>query len=166
MVFCVQKFNRALFKDSQQSKLKLFPCALANVCTQHNLFDPYIHKIIFINIPITFSEEYVTCHTCKSPDTMLQKEERLFFLQCETCGSRCSVQSIKSGFQAVTGRRAALRAQWREKTVYYRTITFSRIISLSCTFSVGSIIIYSSLKAVYVVQVLYGILLCEAYSIY
>ncbi|KAL3860110.1 hypothetical protein ACJMK2_010278 [Sinanodonta woodiana] len=63
------------------------------------------------NVLRRYIKEYVTCHTCKSPDTMLQKEERLFFLQCETCGSRCSVQSIKSGFQAVTGRRAALRAQ-------------------------------------------------------
>ncbi|ESN99249.1 hypothetical protein HELRODRAFT_66682, partial [Helobdella robusta] len=58
-----------------------------------------------------YIKEYVTCHTCKSPETMLQKETRLFFLQCETCGSRCSVASIKSGFQAVTGKRAAIRAR-------------------------------------------------------
>lgn len=62
------------------------------------------------NVLRRYIKEYVTCHTCKSPDTLLQKEERLFFLQCETCGSRCSVASIKSGFQAVTGRRAAMRA--------------------------------------------------------
>jgi len=60
------------------------------------------------------TEEYVTCHTCRSPETNLHKETRLFFLQCETCGSRCSVQNIKSGFQAVTGKRAQMRskAQW------------------------------------------------------
>lgn len=58
-----------------------------------------------------YIKEYVTCHTCRSPDTMLQKDTRLHFLQCETCGSRCSVASIKSGFQAVTGKRAALRAK-------------------------------------------------------
>lgn len=58
-----------------------------------------------------YIKEYVTCHTCRSPDTILQKDTRLHFLQCETCGSRCSVASIKSGFQAVTGRRAALRAR-------------------------------------------------------
>jgi translation initiation factor 2 subunit 2 len=57
------------------------------------------------------AEEYVTCHTCRSPETILQKDTRLHFLQCETCGSRCSVASIKSGFQAVTGKRAALRAK-------------------------------------------------------
>jgi len=59
----------------------------------------------------SYIKEYVTCHTCRSPETILQKDTRLYFLQCETCGSRCSVQSIKSGFQAVTGKRAALRAK-------------------------------------------------------
>jgi translation initiation factor 2 subunit 2 len=58
-----------------------------------------------------YIKEYVTCHTCRSPETILQKDTRLYFLQCETCGSRCSVQSIKSGFQAVTGKRAAIRAK-------------------------------------------------------
>lgn len=58
-----------------------------------------------------YIKEYVTCHTCRSPDTLLQKDTRLFFLQCESCGSRCSVASIKSGFQAVTVKRAAMRAK-------------------------------------------------------
>ena len=57
------------------------------------------------------AEEYVTCHTCRSPDTMLQREIRLTFLQCDNCGSKCSVQSIKSGFQAVTSSRAQLRVK-------------------------------------------------------
>uniref|UniRef100_A0A8C6M9F4 Eukaryotic translation initiation factor 2 subunit 2 n=1 Tax=Nothobranchius furzeri TaxID=105023 RepID=A0A8C6M9F4_NOTFU len=43
--------------------------------------------------------------------TILQKDTRLYFLQCETCHSRCSVASIKTGFQAVTGKRAQLRAK-------------------------------------------------------
>jgi len=63
------------------------------------------------NVLRSYIKEYVTCHTCKSRETMLQKDTRLYFLQCETCGSRCSVASIKSGFQAVTGKRAALRAK-------------------------------------------------------
>jgi translation initiation factor 2 subunit 2 len=58
-----------------------------------------------------YIKEYVACQTCRSPETILQKETRLFFVQCETCGSRKSVQSIKSGFQAVTGKRAAIRAK-------------------------------------------------------
>jgi len=58
------------------------------------------------NVLRRYIREYVTCHTCRSSDTILHKETRLFFLQCETCGSRCSVQSIKSGFQAQTTRRA------------------------------------------------------------
>lgn len=63
------------------------------------------------NVLRRYIREYLTCHTCRSPDTVLQKDTRLFFLQCESCGSRCSVASIKSGFQAVTGKRAAIRAK-------------------------------------------------------
>uniref|UniRef100_A0A2I9LPV5 Eukaryotic translation initiation factor 2 subunit 2 n=1 Tax=Centruroides hentzi TaxID=88313 RepID=A0A2I9LPV5_9SCOR len=63
------------------------------------------------NVLRRYIKEYVTCHTCRSPETILQKDTRLFFLQCETCGSRCSVASIKSGFQAVTSKRAAMRAK-------------------------------------------------------
>ncbi|XP_052718312.1 eukaryotic translation initiation factor 2 subunit 2-like [Crassostrea angulata] len=63
------------------------------------------------NVLRRYIKEYVTCHTCRSPDTLLQKDTRIFFLQCESCGSRCSVTSIKSGFQAVTGKRAAIRAK-------------------------------------------------------
>jgi len=57
-----------------------------------------------------YIKEYVTCHTCKSAETKLEKDTRLNFLQCETCGSRCSVAAIKSGFQAVTTKRAQTRA--------------------------------------------------------
>ena len=57
------------------------------------------------NVLRRYIKEYVTCHTCRSADTILNKETRLFFLQCMTCHSRCSVQTIKTGFQAVTGKR-------------------------------------------------------------
>jgi len=61
------------------------------------------------NVLRRYIKEYVTCHTCRSPDTILNKETRLFFLQCMTCHSSCSVQTIKTGFQAVTGKRSAIR---------------------------------------------------------
>lgn len=63
------------------------------------------------NVLRRYIKEYVTCHTCRSPDTILNKETRLFFLQCMTCHSSCSVQTIKTGFQAITGKRRALRAK-------------------------------------------------------
>ncbi|XP_003739541.1 eukaryotic translation initiation factor 2 subunit 2 [Galendromus occidentalis] len=63
------------------------------------------------NILRRYIKEYVTCHTCRAPETILEKDTRLNFLRCEKCGSRCSVQSIKSGFQAVTAKRAAIRAK-------------------------------------------------------
>merc|ERR1712183_819311 len=63
------------------------------------------------NVLRRYIKEYVTCHTCRSPDTILNKETRLFFLQCMTCHSSCSVQTIKTGFQAVTGKRSKQRAK-------------------------------------------------------
>merc|ERR1719427_1493924 len=58
-----------------------------------------------------YIKEYVTCHTCKSPDTSLERDVRLYFLRCNKCKSSCSVAAIKSGFQAFTGKRARERAK-------------------------------------------------------
>jgi len=58
-----------------------------------------------------YIKEYVTCHTCRSPDTILERDVRLYFLKCRLCQSRCSVATIKYGFQAVTGKRARIRAK-------------------------------------------------------
>jgi len=63
------------------------------------------------NVLRRYIKEYVTCHTCRSSDTILQKDDRIYFLQCEQCNSRCSVAPIKSGFQAVANKqqRQAIR---------------------------------------------------------
>ncbi|PAV18176.1 eukaryotic translation initiation factor 2 beta [Pyrrhoderma noxium] len=62
------------------------------------------------NVLRRYIVEYVTCKTCKSPDTVLTKENRIFFVSCESCGSRRSVNTIKSGFQAQVGRRSKNKA--------------------------------------------------------
>nr|XP_043637595.1 eukaryotic translation initiation factor 2 subunit beta-like [Erigeron canadensis] len=54
-----------------------------------------------------YINEYVICNGCRSPDTILSKENRLFFLRCEQCGSGRSVAPIKAGFVALVGRRKA-----------------------------------------------------------
>jgi len=59
----------------------------------------------------SYIKEYVICKTCRSPDTLLQKEERLSVLLCSNCRSRYFVSSIKTGFQAQVGKRAATRAK-------------------------------------------------------
>ncbi|KAG9288176.1 hypothetical protein G9A89_020482 [Geosiphon pyriformis] len=61
------------------------------------------------NVLRRYIVEYVTCKTCKSPDTILTKENRIFFMQCESCGSIRSVSAIKSGYHAQTEKRAAQR---------------------------------------------------------
>lgn len=52
-----------------------------------------------------YVNDYVICNMCKSPDTILSKENRLFFLRCEQCGSARSVAPIKAGYVAQIGRR-------------------------------------------------------------
>ncbi|KAF3760482.1 hypothetical protein M406DRAFT_358195 [Cryphonectria parasitica EP155] len=55
--------------------------------------------------------EYVSCKTCRSPDTELSKgENRLSFVTCNSCGSRRSVAPIKTGFSAQIGKRKKMRA--------------------------------------------------------
>jgi translation initiation factor 2 subunit 2 len=55
--------------------------------------------------------EYVTCKTCRSPDTELNKgENRLYFVTCNSCGSRRSVSAIKTGFSAQIGKRRRQQA--------------------------------------------------------
>ncbi|VDC07015.1 unnamed protein product [Peniophora sp. CBMAI 1063] len=61
------------------------------------------------NVLRRYIVEYVTCKTCKSPDTLLTKENRIFFISCESCGSRRSVNAVKTGFQAQVGRRSKNR---------------------------------------------------------
>ncbi|KAK9671455.1 hypothetical protein RND81_12G031100 [Saponaria officinalis] len=47
-----------------------------------------------------YAGEYVLCYGCKSPNTVLSKENRLMFVQCEECGSSRTVAPIKRGFEA------------------------------------------------------------------
>ncbi|CAH7680474.1 eukaryotic translation initiation factor 2 subunit beta [Phakopsora pachyrhizi] len=57
------------------------------------------------NVLRRYIVEYVTCKTCKSPDTLLEKDNRLYFVTCESCGSKRSVSAIKTGFSAQIGKR-------------------------------------------------------------
>jgi len=57
------------------------------------------------NVVRHYITEYVACRTCKSPDTQLKKENRLYFLCCDSCGSTRSVAAIKKGFEAQVGKR-------------------------------------------------------------
>jgi len=45
-----------------------------------------LHKPIE-NVLRRYIKKAITCHTSRSPDTILNKEMRLFFLQCMTCHS-------------------------------------------------------------------------------
>jgi translation initiation factor 2 subunit 2 len=75
-----------------------------------NVLRRYISKFYILICKMTradhLSVEYVTCKTCRSPDTELNKgENRLYFITCNSCGSRRSVTAIKTGFSAQVGKR-------------------------------------------------------------
>jgi len=57
------------------------------------------------NVVRHYLTEYVVCRTCKSADTVLKKENRLYFMCCDVCGSTRSVAAIKKGFEAQIGKR-------------------------------------------------------------
>eukprot|EP01133_Synstelium_polycarpum_P011948 gene11948-13924_t len=43
--------------------------------------------------------EYVACRNCKSPNTILERNNRLYFLCCNACNSKRSVAVIKKGLE-------------------------------------------------------------------
>lgn len=51
--------------------------------------------------------DYVLCHSCKSMDTLLDKDSatRLSYLRCQQCGASRSVTTIKQGFVARVAKR-------------------------------------------------------------
>jgi translation initiation factor 2 subunit 2 len=56
------------------------------------------------NVLRKYIVEYVTCTMCHNPETTLTRDSvtRLYFLQCESCGSRRSVAPIRSGYHATS----------------------------------------------------------------
>jgi len=39
-----------------------------------------------------YVKDYLECHTCKSPDTKILKENRISFLKCEACGAKSTLK--------------------------------------------------------------------------
>lgn len=88
----------------------------ASIKTLHSCY--HILSLTFLSLPfpkeivwlIEFTVEYVTCKTCRSPDTELNKgENRLYFITCNNCASRRSVTAIKTGFSAQIGKRKKMQ---------------------------------------------------------
>ncbi|MEM2922757.1 MAG: translation initiation factor IF-2 subunit beta [Candidatus Bathyarchaeia archaeon] len=43
------------------------------------------------NLLKIYTEKYVICPVCKRPDTHLERQKRLWFMECEACGARSSI---------------------------------------------------------------------------
>jgi translation initiation factor 2 subunit 2 len=46
----------------------------------------------FTNLFEIYVKDYLECPTCKSPDTKIEKENRISFLVCEACGAKSSLK--------------------------------------------------------------------------
>lgn len=64
------------------------------------VFFPFLGTLQILLMVASLSDEYVICLGCKSPDTILSKENRLFFLRCE------KVTSLLSFFRCASRRLA------------------------------------------------------------
>ncbi len=40
-----------------------------------------------------YAEEFVLCHVCKKPDTIITKEERFTILKCTACGAKKPIRA-------------------------------------------------------------------------
>jgi len=46
----------------------------------------------FVNLFEIYIKEYLECPTCKSPDTRIERQNRISFLVCEACGAKSSLK--------------------------------------------------------------------------
>ncbi|KAI3378430.1 hypothetical protein SNEBB_006525 [Seison nebaliae] len=63
------------------------------------------------NLLIKYVGEFVKCRSCGRMNTVLNKEERLQYIECLTCRSRAYINAIEKGFRAATTKRAAIRSK-------------------------------------------------------
>jgi translation initiation factor 2 subunit 2 len=86
------------------------------------------------NVVRRYIHEYVSCKTCKSPDTILGKENRVWFIACESCGSKRSVSAIKTGFQAQTTVRFVFKTILTLETTNSTKSSWRLIKEIGCGF--------------------------------
>ena len=63
------------------------------------------------NIIRRYITEFVSCSMCRSPDTVLSRDAatRVWWMECQSCNARKTVETIKAGYQAQFGKRRAMR---------------------------------------------------------
>jgi translation initiation factor 2 subunit 2 len=61
-----------------------------------------------------YIKQYVTCGICSSLNTAFEKEGKILFKHCKTCGASQSVNAVAHGFKALTTKRSVLRRKAEE----------------------------------------------------
>lgn len=46
----------------------------------------------FVSLLQIYVKDYLECPTCKSPDTKIERQNRISFLVCEACGAKSSLK--------------------------------------------------------------------------
>jgi translation initiation factor 2 subunit 2 len=94
----------------QQKQIENVVRKYISMCPRLNPPSFFVSFRVCSSVLTLLTVEYVTCKTCKSPDTELSKgENRLYFITCNNCGSRRSVTAIKIGFTAQVGKRKKMQ---------------------------------------------------------
>lgn len=95
----VQNWGEILSRLNREGKhlIRFMNRELATAGTEGGgrvIFAGVFNKKILESVLEKYVETYVKCRECEKPDTKLEKEGRLPFLQCEACGARHSVPPI------------------------------------------------------------------------
>ena len=88
----------AIIKTFNRDQAHLLKYLLKELATPGNIDGPRL--ILGRKIPASlinekikqYAEEFVLCHTCKKPDTILTKEERITTIKCTACGAKHPVR--------------------------------------------------------------------------
>lgn len=95
---------------------------------------------------ILIADEYVICNGCRTPDTILSKENRLFFLRCEQASSHFNLSTllIKSWKPF---KISLLRVFWTLKILWWAVSKSPRVLVLN------SLLFFFFLKSLLIVIV-------------
>lgn len=79
------RFAPKNFEGILRRYVSKYPPCILNCCIWTIML-----MMVKIDLYSVFIDEYVICLGCKSPDTILSKENRLFFLRCEKVKFLCA----------------------------------------------------------------------------
>ena len=96
IIFNFRDVANALSRDPQHL-LKFLSREMATAATMQEgraIFQGKFTRDTFGRLLTRYTESFVVCSICKSPDTKIVKEKRLSFVTCEACGARSATKQL------------------------------------------------------------------------